>query len=422
MTSSEPSATPALSAHVPAHIPDHVPAGLVFNVDVYGVEGADKDYHLALKTLHDRGLPDVFWTTRHDGHWVVTRYDDMMNILGDTRNFTSEKLVVPKSRNPSKDKGGLPLYPINADMPEHSAYRAIISPTFSPRGVQELSARAREVAVRLVETLKPKGRCDFITEFAQHLPIEIFMSIVDVPAEDRTDLLAWADGMVRPSSPQDVHQTLTNIFGYVRTLVAKRREAPGGDLISTMIAGKVFGRPMDDNELMGMAALVLIGGMDTVASAMGFAAWFLARHPEHRRQLIDNPALIPNAVDELLRRFAIVNQGRMVKADVEIAGVLMKAGDMVVMPTPLGSMDERKFPDPMKVDFTRPNSAEYATFGKGPHRCPGANLGRAELRVFIEEWLARIPDFHIEDNAVVGMSSGVNGTLYSLPLAWDPAQ
>ena len=409
-------------AHAPAHVPAHVPPALVFDVDIYGIEGANKDYHLALKALHDRGLPDVFWTRLQGGHWVVTRHKDMMGIMADTVNFTSEKLVVPKSRNLDKDKGGLPLYPINADLPDHSAYRALISAAFSPRQVQELSVRARAVAVRLIETLKPRGACDFVTDFAQHLPIEIFMSIVDVPAADREKLLAWADGMVRPAAPEDTHHTITLMFGYVRDLVTARRATPGDDLISHLIRGKVFGRPLTDDELTGMCSLILIGGMDTVASAMGFAAWFLARHPEHRQQLIDDPALIPNAIDEILRRFSIVNLGRMVKRDVEIAGVGFKAGDMVIMPTTLGSLDERHFPDPLTVDFKRANSTDYATFGKGPHRCPGANLGRAEMRIFFEEWLTRIPDFTIRDGASVGMSSGVNGTIFGLPLEWDPSR
>ncbi|BAI74843.1 cytochrome P450 (plasmid) [Azospirillum sp. B510] len=405
-----------------ADYPDHVPADRVFDVEVYAIPGADRDFHLALKAMHDHGLPDVFWTPRQGGHWVVTRYEDMMGVLADPVNFSNGAIVVPKSRNPTRENGSLPLYPLTADLPEHTAYRALLSPTFSPRGVQQLSELARAVAIRLVEELKPRGSCEFITDFAQHLPIEIFMSIVDVPAEDREWLLALTDRMVRPAEPEDMHKTMGTLFGYVRDLVAKRKAKPGNDLISSIIAGKVFGRPMDDDELTGMCALILIGGMDTVVSAMGFAAWFLARHPDHRRQLLENPELIPNAVDEMLRRHSIVNIGRLVKNDVTVGGVAMKAGDMLVMPSPLGSMDERKFPDPLTVDFTRSNSGEYSTFGKGPHRCPGANLGRAELRIFVEEWLRRIPDFHVRDEAAVGMSCGINGTIYSLPLEWTPQE
>lgn len=396
-----------------AEAPAHVPKNLIFDIDIYNTEGSEADFHLSLKKFHEDEKPDVFWATGQGGHWVVIRHALMMAVLEDTKHFSSRHLVVPRQRH-----DGIPLYPIHADLPEHTDYRALLAPTFAPKGVRDLSEKAREVAIRLIEGMKSRGHCEFVTEFAQHLPIEIFMSIVNVPAEDREPLLEWADGMVRAPSPEAVHETFGKIFQYAQRLVAERRAKPGDDLISKMLAGNVFGRPMTEAEVVGMCALVLIGGMDTVASAMGFAAWFLARNPEHRRQLIDDPTLIPNAVDELLRRHSVVNLGRYVKADVEVGGVMFKEGDMVVMPTPLGGMDERVFPDPLTVDFKRPNTTEYATFGKGPHRCPGANLGRAELRVFIEEWLKRIPDFQVDPNAKVEMRAGVNGTLLTLPLIW----
>jgi len=150
---------------------------------------------------------------------------------------------------------------------------------------------------------------------------------------------------------------------------------------------------------------------------MSFAAHFLARSAKHRRQLIEKPELIPKAVDELLRRFPIVNQGRYVPEDYVYKGVALKAGDMIVLPTTLHGLDERKFANPLEVDFERPTPI-HSTFGNGPHRCPGSNLGRTEMKVFLQEWLPRIPDFRIKPGARVGMSSGVNGTIYELPLEW----
>jgi len=396
-----------------ATVPAHVPPDRVFDIDIYGMPGADADFHLALQSIRDRGLPDVFWTPRHGGHWVVTRHADVLRIFADFENFSSRSLVVPF--DPSRPHF---LPPINIDMPDHSAYRSVIASTFSPRSVNELTAKARAIAVELIETLKPRGRCEFVTEFAQHLPIGVFMGIVDVPAEDREKLLAWADGMVRPEKREDVHHTLALIFDYVRGLMAQRREKPGTDLLTRILQGKVFGRPMTDDEIVGMCALVLIGGMDTVVSAMAFSAYFLARNPEYRRQLVEQKELIPTAMDELLRRFPVVNAGRLVASPVTIDGVTMQPGEMVLMPTTLANLDPRRFADPLSIDFKRADATDYATFGKGPHRCPGANLGRSELRVFLEEWLTRIPDFAIDPDGKVGMSSGVNGTVYRLPLVW----
>jgi cytochrome P450 len=177
---------------------------------------------------------------------------------------------------------------------------------------------------------------------------------------------------------------------------------------------------MTDNEIVGMVSLILLGGMDTVVTAMSFTAHFLAKSPTHRRQLIEQSALIPKAVDELLRRFPVVNQGRIVRNDITYKNVAMKAGDMLIMPTPLANLDERRFPNPLDVDFNR-STALQSTFGNGPHRCPGSNLGRTELKVFLEEWLKQIPNFEVDPNGKVGMRSGINGTLYQLPLVWPIA-
>lgn len=396
---------------IPTEIPSHVPRELVRDFDLYRVPGVEQDYQLALKRIHDDGWPDIFWTPRNGGHWVITRGDDMYAFFADTEHFSSNNLTVPRPPHAHH------LYPIHADPPQHAAYRALIAPAFSPKAVAALESKARALAVRLAEELKPQGRCEFINDFAQHLPIEVFMGIVDLPASDRKMLLGWADSMVRPETPETPMLTIQKIFQYMGSKIAERRAKPGDDLLSQLTRGMVFGRPITDEELVGMCSLVLIGGMDTVASATGFAAHFLAKSPEHRRQLIDNPGLIPKAVDELLRRFPIVNQGREVKQDYQYRDIPFKKGEMIVMLTTLHGLDERKFPDPLKVDFNRPTPI-HSTFGNGPHRCPGSNLGRTELKVFLQEWLARIPDFEVDPRGAVGMRSGVNGTIFQLPLVW----
>ena len=400
------------STRGPAATPAHVPADRVFDFDIYNPPGAEQDFHLALKRLHDEGYPDIFWSPRNGGHWIAIRGEDIHTIFADYAHFSNTALTVPKSSAPP-----VPLYPIFADPPQHTLYRALINPSFSPKAVAALEAKARALAIRLVEELKPRGKCDFVVDFAQHLPIEVFMSIVDVPGGDRKQLLEWADGMVRPKQPGDVHVTIGKIFAYAGGKIAERRKQPGEDLITKLTRAEVNGRPLTDEEIVGMVSLILIGGMDTVVTAMSFAALFLARNPDHRRQLVEQPKLIQKAVDELLRRFPIVNQGRCIREDIVYKGVSMKAGEMIIMPTTLHGLDERAFPDPLRVDFNRPTPM-HSTFGNGPHRCPGSNLGRTELRVFMEEGLRRIPEFELQPGGKIEMRSGVNGTVYGLPLQW----
>jgi cytochrome P450 len=396
-------------------IPAHVPPNIVFDFDVYNAAARDEDFHLAIKRLHDPGVPEVFWTPRNGGHWVLTRGEDIHKVFADYEHFSNHALTVPRASAPP-----IPMYPIFLDPPEHTTFRALINPWFSPKAVAGLEPKARALAIDLIEAIRPRGRCDFVTDFAQHLPIQVFMSIVDVPASDRQDLLKWADGMVRPEKPEDVHETIKHIFAYASEKIAERRAKPGEDLISKLTQAQVNGRPMTHEEVMGMVSLILIGGMDTVVSAMSFSANFLAANRKHRRQLLDRPDLIPKAVDELLRRFPVVNQGRLVAKDIELKGAPMKAGDMVILPTTLHGLDDRKFSNPLEVDFDRPMPI-HSTFGNGPHRCPGSNLGRTELKVFLQEWLPRIPDFRHDPDKKVGMSSGVNATVYSLPLVWEVA-
>jgi cytochrome P450 len=403
------SAQTAIQVPVPAHVPPE----LVFDFDVYNPPGADIDFHGALKRLHDENYPDIFWSTANGGHWVAIRGEDIHKIFADYQNFSSHSLTVPASSAPP-----FPLFPIFADPPEHGLYRALLNPSFSPKAVAALETRARALAIQLVEDLRPRGRCDFVIDFAQHLPIEVFMSIVDVPATDRHDLLEWAEGMVRPKKPEDVHVTIQKIFAYAAAKIAARRAEPGDDLISKFTRAEVDGRPLTDQEIIGMVSLVLVGGVDTVVTAMSFAALFLARSPAHRKQLVDNPALIPKAVDELLRRFPIVNQGRCVARDLVYKNIPFKTGDMILLPTTLHGLDERAFPNPLEVNFNRPTPM-HSTFGNGPHRCPGSNLGRTEIKVFLEEWLKRIPDFYLQPGEKISMRSGVNGTVYGLPLAWE---
>ncbi|MDH0426642.1 cytochrome P450 [Stutzerimonas stutzeri] len=202
--------------------------------------------------------------------------------------------------------------------------------------------------------------------------------------------------------------------------VIEHRANPGGDLLSAIATAKVDGELLNEHDLTGMLILLLLAGLDTVASMMGFFARFFALNPAHRRQLIEDPSLINNAVEELLRRYPIANLAREVTQDFEYCGVSLKAGDMVVAPTALDGLDDRRFEDPMSVNFNR-DKPIHATFGGGVHRCMGSMLARTELRLFIEEWLKRIPDFEIKPGVEVKVAARSVATITSLPLVWDPA-
>lgn len=393
-----------------ATVPAHVPPDRVRDVDLYSLPGSDVDVHLAWKKVQDES-PDVFYTPRYGGYWVVTRAALLEQIWPDHERFSSRHIAIPRDPRAPRQ------LPIEADPPDHQFFRAPISMAASPKAVRVLQDRARVLAVELVEKLQPQGGCEFVKDFAAHLPMEIFLGIVDLPSKDREWLIAHAEVMTRSGDVEAKQKALQEIFGYLGSWVQQRRETPGDDLLSKIIQIRVGDRPIEMQEILSECALVLFGGLDTVAGTMSFIARFLATHPEHRRDLAANPSKIPAAVEELLRRHSIPTIARVLTQDVVLDGVTLKAGDCVQLTTVFHGLDERAWPNPLDVDFSRP-IREHMAFGKGVHKCPGANLARSEIRVFLEEWLKRIPDFSIAPGAKPVTATGAVAGVLSLPLVW----
>jgi cytochrome P450 len=394
--------------------PAHVPPELVRDFDFFAPPGADEDVQLAWNRLHAEA-PDIFWTPRNGGHWIATRADDIREIQLNHERFSHRVFTLPY--DPKQSHTPLPL---GVDPPEHTPYRRIIMPAFLPKVVKAVEASVRRLAAELVRDLAPRGECEFIEDFARKLPIAVFMQIVDLPFEDREILLPWAEVVVRSSDQAKRREAQENMMGYLAKWVEARRAKPGEDLISTVVHARVGERPITPEETYSLLTLVLFGGLDTVASMMGFICRFLATHPEHRRDLVAHPELQRNAVEELIRRHGVSNTARYITEDCEYKGVRFRAGDLIQVPNTLYGLDERVNADPETVDFRR-EQVQHADFGNGPHTCPGAVLARREIAVFLDEWLSRIPEFELKPGSRPQMASGhVNGVT-RLELVWDPA-
>jgi len=343
---------------------------------------------------------------------VLTRRDHLVEAFSDPGRFTSAQgASVDKVRKPGEPR----LAPIEADPPQQQVFRRLFAPAFTVTALKQREVEARDLAIELAEGLRPRGHCEFVTEFAQHLPIKIFMRMVDLPDEDRLTLLPLANAQVAADAPKE--EKLALLFQYAGKRVAERAANPGDDLISKIATSQIDGRPITLQEAVGVTTLLLIGGLDTVASMMGHIMHFLAGSPEHRRQLREDPSLVPGAVEEFLRRFALTNPARTVVSDFDFHGVRMRAGDKVLMATPFGAVDPRDYADPLAIDFRRKSNAK-TTFGAGPHVCPGSMLARIELKILLEEWLIRIPDFALDPADPPRFRTGVNGSVERLPLVW----
>lgn len=396
----------------PAARPAHIPAELVRDVDFFHLIEGEEDAQEAWLRLRDRG-PPIFWTPRNGGHWIVTRAADIEVVQLDHTRFSHRNILLPPQPH---------MFPtmLTMDPPEHTPYRRLITPAFLPKVVNLLEERVRQVARNRVRDLAPAGVCEFVAEFARVLPIVVFLELVDLPQSDAETLLPWAEQMVRGASVEGRAEAQRNMAGYLAKWIDARTVAPGEDLISQVIAGRIGERPATREEIFGACMLLLFGGLDTVASMLGFAARFLAMHPAHRRRLVAEPELIPHAAEEIIRRHGLSNTGRQIVGDFVFQGVRFRDGDLVQVPNCLHGLDEAVNADPLSVDFDRERPIRHAVFGAGPHTCPGSVLARRELRVFLEEWLAVIPEFGIEPGTRPRIATGMVNGVTELRLVWTP--
>jgi cytochrome P450 len=395
--------------HSQPALPD-IPASLLKDFDYFAIEPERGDIHLGWKRLHEG--PEIFYTPRNEGHWVFTRADDIAEAWRDTEHFSNEGVAM------SREERDMKFYPGEADLPEHANYRTLLQPFFSPKAVQQVEEKMRGLTQQLIDGFIRSGNCEFQTQFAQRMPIYTFLTMMRLPLEHAELLLPAADWLTRDPDPQAFMRAVQAMMMYLQDRIAEREGKAGDDFISYLLTSQIGGRPATRIEVLSMVANVMFGGLDTVVSSMGFFMNFLARNPEHRRQLVEEPELIPDAVEELLRRHGIANFGRMVTRDFEYKGLPMREGDLVQLPAALYNLDERRYVDPLDVDFRRQNK-QHMGFGTGIHRCLGAQLARVELRVLLQEWLQRIPAFEISRSSQVIVKSGRINAIKHLPLQWS---
>jgi len=323
--------------------------------------------------------------------------------------------------------GEQPLIPLEFDPPQHTKYRRLLSPEFVPREVGKLEPQVRRIVGELIERVAPRGSCDFHEEIATPLPSEIFLALMGLPEEDLPLFLRWRDDSIRPDvEPDDFEgaqriraETAHKISDYFRATIALCREERSDTLLSRIVHSTIDDQPLSETELLGISHLLLLGGLDTVTATLDCMVAYLATHSDRRRQLASDPALIPGAVEELLRWLTpVMAIPRSVKEDVTLAGVQLKQGDGVMLVLGSANLDESEFSDP-DVDFHRyPN--RHMAFGGANHHCLGAHLARLELRVALEELHRRIPDYRIPDGVEIHFSPGIRQA-NQLPLVFDPA-
>ena len=351
-------------------------------------------------TAELRGGCPVAHTDRWGGSWLPTRYEDVVAIAHEYETFTSRQIIVvpPPPQQLEGAYSAVAAPPITSDPPEHHWHRRLILPTFSPQSVAKYEQSTRDLCNRLIDDVIASGRADAGTDYAQQIPVRVISLMLGVPLEMADEFTSWVRGVLEVGLTDPVvrFETRKKIIGFFVAQVADRKANPRqDDLITDLLNTEVDGKKVPEDYVLGVCNLMLVAGVDTTWSAIGSSLWHLAQHPEHRAQLREHPELWPTAVEELLRAYSPVTMARIVDHDVEFQGCPMKAGDRVIMSFPAANRDPTVFENPDEVILDREHNRHVA-FGAGIHRCAGSNLARLELRVALQTWLARIPEFALD--------------------------
>ena len=392
------------------NIPAHVPEELVVDFDFHNPAGAGLDPFSAFACLH--GQAPVVWSPYNGGHWIVTTGKASKEVLNDHGRFSSQSVFIPPVERPR-------ILPQEYDPPEHTAFRRTIRGTFLPGPVKTMSATARELAIELIESFKPRGSCEFVREFAQQLPIVVWLRMMNLPMDDREELLAAINAGIRPKNDEEYRWGNDYLNRYLTALADDRIANPGDDPLSIGLQEDIGGRKMDREEVIGLATALLGGGLETVATTLAWFALHLANSPVDRRLLREEPEKIPKAIHELMRRYSIANLGRVVTHDMEFEGTSLKKGDAILVSACVQALDPVEFEDPATVNYARQDSHKHLAFGGGVHHCAGSALALSELRIFLEEWLPRIPDFRVDPDDPPIVETGLVNGLARLVLRWD---
>jgi cytochrome P450 len=373
--------------------------------------GIDADPYPVWKRLRDDA--PLYYNEQHD-FYALSRFPDVLAASLDWTTYSSARgtvlefidTITPPTEAPETDPSfGMMIF---TDPPRHEELRRLVSRAFTPRRVSALDVRVRELCAEFLEPQRGGTGFDYVEDFAAKIPTMVIGELLGVPKHDQDQLRQWGDVMLRlePDGMSAEKMEAIERFGkYMEAMVEERRRTPRDDMVSDLIAAEITRddgsrRKLDHQEVMAFFTLLEIAGSETTARLLGWASVLLARHPEQRAKLVADRALVPNAVEELLRyEPPSPIQARFVTRAAEWHGHVVPAGSKIALLTGSAGHDEREFADPDRFDVER-RFDRHVTFGYGVHFCLGANLARLEAQIVIEETLGRFPEWHVDEREV----------------------
>jgi linalool 8-monooxygenase len=367
--------------------------------------------------LYVPGVPhEVFTTLRRNdpvhwnpeaggrGFWSITKYDDITAISKNPRLFSSARAHgghrmfdenVVGVAGIGAEETDAPM--ISMDPPEHNRYRRLVSPGFTTPRLQAIEKRVRGRVVAILDRLSGRRECEFVTEAAAELPIQVLAELIGVPQEDRLKLFDWSNALIAEDDPElrkSPEQSVADVAAmaeYASRLWDDRVAHPGNDLISMLVHSKVDGETMTKERYLGTFILLVVAGNETTRNSISGGLIALTEFPEQRQKLVDDPSLLGTAATEIVRFVSpILHMRRTATADTELRGKKLKAGDKVILWYVSANRDEEIFADPFRLEVSR-GEPGHLGFGIGQHYCLGARLAELQLRIFFDEFLKRYP-------------------------------
>jgi cytochrome P450 len=349
--------------------------------------------------------------------YILSRHEDVQFALRNPEIFSSSEAV-----NIGNER---PLIPLQIDPPEHVKWRRLMDPLLAPKQVAPLEEDFRTLVNELIDGFIDEGGINFHQQFSVPLPCTMFLRLLGLPLDEMATFVRWKDNIIRPTvdfgdldaATRIRRETGQEMYAYFSEAIAERQTAPRDDLLTQLVQGEVDGRALTMNDLLDIMFLFLLGGLDTVTATLDCTLGYLAQNTEQREQLVANPELTHHAVEEFLRfHTPVMGIMRNVAQPFEMEGVSFEVGDTIMVMIGSANTDERVFPDGGELQYERPDNKHYA-FGGGPHRCLGSHFARLELRVALEEWHKRIPEYRLRPDTTPSYSPGIRESA-DLQLEW----
>ena len=372
----------------------------------------------------------VFWHEEEDGpgFWAVTRHADVTAVNRDNLTFSSARGGALLHDPPREQLEQQRLMMLNMDPPMHTRYRSLVNKGFTKRMISQLEERTRAISNEIIDAVSERGECDFVTDVAAELPLQVIAEIMGVPQEDRHKVFDWSNRLVgsedpeySEGGPERAMEASMELYAYANALAAEKRASPGDDVISVLLGAEVDGERLSELEFDLFFLLLAVAGNETTRNLMAHGMLALMENPGERDKLRRDPGLMPSAVEELLRwGTPVMNFRRTATIDTRIGDQPVAEGDKVLIFYISANRDDAVFDEPFRFDVERSPNDHVAFGGGGPHFCLGANLARLEIRVLFEELLRRLPDMAPAGPVRRLRSNFINGIKH-LPVRFTPA-